>query len=701
MDNSTAKTERRDRITAALKYACRFIPALILAVLMIIALTDVHFVLSDTGTSGAKSYDPTYLILMIVMLGLSVIVPLLGDGVAKYIAGGAAFAGFPFVCFYLLEYYSRNPFRESPVMKQDIVMLNVILFYLLAVTLLFLTTRSDVALAVTAAVPMIFGFANYLAVAFRDAPVFPWDVLSLGTAMSVLDNYRIEMTSKLWFIIFTYVFMIGFAFLTGFRFRMKKKLIWVNIVAAVVALSSFIGFMAYARSDEAENRYGYYPYLFSSKYLYKYNGTALSFVWTTKYLKLNAPKGYSTDELRALYEKYKEPKQPEQDIKPNIIVIMNEAFSDLSVLAKEGKFSTNQDYLPFIHAAQRNPEMYKFFRTGSVYVSVKGGNTPNSEFEFLTGTSMAYLPTGSIPFQQYINSSQLSIVSQLKEAGYDTTAMHPYPGSGWERDEVYPRLGFDGMYFYSDFKGAERVRSYVSDSGMYKKLISLYEEKRASGDTDPQFFFGVTMQNHGSYKKVSVFTPDVTVDGLNINSSSTYYELASYLSLIKRSDEALSELINYFNSIDEPTIILMFGDHQPNDYVVRPILSMNGIKDISAEDLETQQLRWQTPYIVWANYGVAGENEHFVTTTSLNYLGMMLMKTAGITLTPFQNWQLTELLPNYPVINANCYVTSDLVFHSVKDIYSEDMLSLYAKLQYNLLFDKKNTVTGLFSLKNQ
>ena len=51
----------------------------------------------------------------------------------------------------------------------------------------------------------------------------------------------------------------------------------------------------------------------------------------------------------------------------------------------------------------------------------------------------------------------------------------------------------------------------------------------------------------------------------------------------------------------------MFGDHQPNDYVVKPILSMNGIKDISAEDLETQQLRWQTPYIVWANYGVAGE----------------------------------------------------------------------------------------------
>lgn len=699
MDNPITKNERKEKVVAVLKYACRFIPAIILAVLMIIALTDVNFVLSNTEGTESKNYDSVYLILMIVMLGLSVIVPLLGNGIARYVAGGAAFCGFPFVCFYLLEYYSRNPFKESPVMKQDIIMLNILLFYLLAVTLLFLTTRSDVALAVTAAVPMIFGFANYLAVAFRDAPVFPWDVMSLGTAMSVLDNYKIEMTSKLWFIIFTYVFMIGFAFLTGFRFKMKKKLIWVNIVAAVISLSSFIGFMAYARSDEAESKYGYYPYLYSSKYLYKYNGTALSFVWTTKYLKLDAPKGYSTDELKTLYEKYKEVEEPAQSVTPNIIVIMNEAFSDLSVLAKEGNFSTNQDYMPFIHSLMSDPSQAKFAATGTTYVSVKGGNTPNSEFEFLTGTSMAYLPTGSIPYQQYINSAQISIVTQLKESGYDATAMHPYPGSGWERNEVYPRLGFDDMYFYSDFKGSDRVRSYYSDLGMYKKLISLYEEKRASGDTDPQFFFGVTMQNHGSYKKVTGFTPDVTVDGLDINASSTYYELASYLSLIKKSDEALEYLIDYFESIEEPTIILMFGDHQPNDYVVRPILSKNGIKDITSEDLETQQLRWQTPYIVWANYDVAEDNVQFASTTSLNYLGAMLMKAAGITLTPFQSWQLTELQPNYPIINANCYVTSDGVFHSVKDIYSEQALSLYAKLQYNLVFDKKNTIDGLFSLK--
>lgn len=99
---------------------------------------------------------------------------------------------------------------------------------------------------------------------------------------------------------------------------------------------------------------------------------------------------------------------------------MNEAFSDLSVL---GEFTTNKEYLPFIQSLTDNTVK------GNVYVSVKGGNTPNSEFEFLTGTSMAYLPAGSIPYQQYINSDTPSMVSQLEELGYSTTAMHPYPAS--------------------------------------------------------------------------------------------------------------------------------------------------------------------------------------------------------------------------------------------------------------------------------
>ena len=479
--------------------------------------------------------------------------------------------------------------------------------------------------------------------------------------------------------------MIGFGFLTGFRFKLKK--IWVNVVLAAVALCTVIGYVAYLRTDEAEDKYGYYPYLFSSKYLYKYNGTALSFIYTSKYLKLDKPDGYSVSDLRELYEKYQELEEPEE-VKPNIIVIMNEAFSDLSVL---GAFTPTEDYMPFIHSLDENTV------NGNVFVSVKGGNTPNSEFEFLTGTSMAYLPSGSIPYQQYINSETQSLVSQLEELGYATTAMHPYPASGWERDEVYEHLGFDNSYFLPDFSGYKRIRSYVSDLGMFQKLTDLYEESREIGEDSPLFFFGVTMQNHRSYKKVNSFTPDIEVTELPKSSSSTYYELATYLSLIKKTDEAFEYLINYFSQVEEPTIILMFGDHQPNDYVVNPILKLNGI-DINTADLETQQIRWQTPNILWSNYEIDENNRIDSQDTSLNYLGAMLMQHAGIPLTSFQQWLTEELQPQYPIINANCYVDANGAFHSIADIQSVPILKTYAQLQYNLVFDTKNTVKNLFSL---
>ncbi len=677
---------KKEKIISYIKLGAKFIPALTLIVIMILALVKTDFDMVSRSEDGdLKITDLVYVISMILMIGATVAVPLIKNKLVTVSLGVAALMSFPFFCFYMLEYYVHDPFDVSG----DKFILNILIFYFAAIALTLITTRSDAALAVTAAVPMIFGMANYLALEFRDAPVFPWDLQSAGVAMSVLDNYKVEMTPRLYYIIFFFVFMIGFAFLTGFRFKMRK--IWMNAAVAVVAFAVTLGFFSYLRSDTAERRHGYYPYLFSASYLYKTNGTALSFIYTTKYLKLDRPSGYSVEELQALYDEYKNTEANEPEVKPNIIVIMNEGFCDLSVL---GDFTASTEYMPFISSLEENTIK------GNVYVSVKGGNTPNSEFEFLTGTSMAYLPTGSIPYQQYINTDTLSMATQLKELGYTTAAMHPYGASGWERDTVYPLLGFDEMYFSSDFKGSEKIRGYYSDLAMYKKYIDQFEEARENGDTSPKFFFGVTMQNHGSYNidyyKYS-FKLDVTVDELpfDLDENSTNREIATYLSLIKRSDEAFEYLVSYFEKVDEPTVILMFGDHQPNDYIAKPILKLGGIENINTESLETKQLRWQTPYVMWSNYELENANE--TGDIGLNYLGTMLLKNAGIPLTPFQSWLSEELFPEYPIINANCFVDKNGEFHSVSEINSVPLLKTYAKLQYNLVFDTKNTVKELFS----
>ena len=123
---------------------------------------------------------------------------------------------------------------------------------------------------------------------------------------------------------------------------------------------------------------------------------------------------------------------------------MNEAFADMSVLAD---YETSEDCLPFISSLKENSVK------GKLHVSIVGGNTPNSEFEFLTGMSMGFLPAGSIPYQQFIKSPLPSLVTQMNDLGYRTVAMHPYLASGWDRNTVYPYLGFEETYFNDEPTG--------------------------------------------------------------------------------------------------------------------------------------------------------------------------------------------------------------------------------------------------------
>ena len=238
--------------------------------------------------------------------------------------------------------------------------------------------------------------------------------------------------------------------------------------------------------------------------------------------------------------------------KPNIIVIMNEAFSDLSVI---GDFEASEDYLPYFRSLYGSENTI----SGNLRVSVLGGNTANTEFEFLTGDTMAFLPTGSIPYQQFITGELPALPSLLKSYGYTTTALHPYNSTGWKRDQIYPLLGFEESLFNGDFTYKKRLRGYITDESAFKEVIKAYEEKKENG---PFFSFLVTMQNHGGYSKDwTDFTRSITVEGMD---DRKLPRINAYLTLLKKTDDAYRELISYFSQCEKKTIVLMFGDHQPN-----------------------------------------------------------------------------------------------------------------------------------------
>ena len=408
-------------------------------------------------------------------------------------------------------------------------------------------------------------------------------------------------------------------------------------------------------SDEiVEQKLRLYNKLFTPTTISYKNGTALAFVMELRYLSVDKPAGYNADtaaqELAALEEEsMSEPAMAgagsDEGEFPNIIVIMDEAFSDPAIL---GNFTVNQDYMPFVHSLLDGAENTV---SGWLNVSVLGGNTANTEFEYLTGNTMAFLPQGSIPYQQYIKGEAPSLASHLAGLGYQTVAMHPYNASGWDRDTVYPAMGFSEMYFLPDFDNAAKVRNYVSDQSDFEKIVEIYENK---GD-NPLFLFNVTMQNHSSYtESFDNFDPQIEVEG----GSQT---LNNYLSLLSLSDAALSELISYFEEQEEDTIIVFFGDHQTTNSVIEPILKQNG-KSSSTLTEEEQADRYKVPFFIWANFDIEEETG---VETSVNYLGAKTLLAAGVPMDGYFTYLsvfsetvpwLTVPLPT-PTISPNCFPT--------------------------------------------
>lgn len=551
-------------------------------------------------------------------------------------------------------------------MKIRIQLLNIVLFELIMALLLFLFGKLKTALRCQTILFMIIGLANYYVLEFRSAPIMPWDILSIGTAASVANNFKYTLSKETVFVLIGFVILI----LLESKVTLELKKDWRIRVGGVLASFALLwGFTAMLHQDSTVARFKLYDKLFTPTVMSKRDGTAVAFLMELKYIVVEKPDGYNKEDAAALLASYDTNDTESATHTPNIIVIMNEAFSDLSVL---GDFETNEDYMPFLHSLMQEGTPNTI--SGHLNVSVLGGNTANTEFEFLTGNTMAFLPQGSVAYQQYVKSNDYSIATYLKSKGYDTIAMHPYNASGWDRDKVYPLLGFDTFYSLKDWVNPVKIRKYVSDQSCYDKIIELYEQKDAN---TPFFLFNVTMQNHSSYsEEYDNFHPDITVEGTSSKI------LPNYLSLIKLSDQALENLIEYFSQADEDTIIVFFGDHQPSNSVAAPVWKINGRSGDSLTE-EEEALRYKVPFIIWANYDIEAASN---VETSANYLGSHVLRAAGLPLYNYRNY-LSQLEGQYPVLTAIRAENAQGISTPVKDVKST--LQDYMTLQYYNIFSQK------------
>jgi phosphoglycerol transferase MdoB-like AlkP superfamily enzyme len=287
---------------------------------------------------------------------------------------------------------------------------------------------------------------------------------------------------------------------------------------------------------------------------------------------------------------------------------------------------------------------------------------------------MLFLGSGNAPYQQYIHDETEALPSFLNEV-YESYAIHPANPSSWSRNVAYPLIGFKEFISIDNtvFDNASYCRWWIDDQSLYDVVENMYEEIE-----QPVFIFGLTIQCHGGYTYENF---ENTVEVLNMSKS--YDDVNQYLSLVKSTDDGFGNLLENISESDEPTIVLMFGDHLPSlDTDFYAELSDNQEYDERDEKL----LKYETPYIIWANYDV--DLSDIPDVISVNFLAPYLLNAAGIKLDGFYQY-LYDLSQMYPVISRSGIMDAEgNLYDYSEDSACYDAVHTYEMVQYYRLFGK-------------
>lgn len=566
----------------------------------------------------------------------------------------------PLGCFYTFETLTHQMSTMIELAKR----LNIAFYYWLFLFVFFIAGRTSISMAICVLAIAIIGVGNYFVVMFRSNPIVPWDIYSFETAMGVADNYVFSVDWALAEHIAMFILML----IVGVRtnIRLNKKILRPILTVAMCIPAYF--YISYLWQDNLERNTGLNDTLFNAKYMHSKDGFFVSFILDIHFLQIEEPKNYSDEYALSLLNEQEVEKVETPEELPDIIAIMDETFSDPAVL---GEFETNKDYMPFVHSILRGEVANTI--SGYTDVSVLGGNTANSEFEFLTGNSMAFFPNGSVPYLQYIRDGISTIVPQLEEYGYTTYGTHPYRAKGWNREFIYDLMGFDYRYFQGSFPFEDKLRNYVSDEADFKSILEWRNNTEG-----PFFMFNVTMQNHSNYGgDFDNFDPQIVAKFKNTYSNKY---LNKYLSLMYETDQDVASLLSELSQSDRKTIVVFWGDHQPNDYVVRPIYKEYGL-DFDNQTYEQQQQRQKTPFFIWANYDIQEQTNVEI---SLNYLNILLFETAGLQLDEYQTFRKNLWQGQIPMMNAVGYRNDDgdLVEYDDAPEEIQNLLNEYQNIQY-------------------
>ncbi len=458
----------------------------------------------------------------------------------------------------------------------------------------------------------------------------------------------------------------------------KNPSLFKRILLSWISIGAFC-VLAFAICISPQFRYRVLPKIgvqisaFNPTADYNANGMVLTFFPRIGDLIVKETENYSELAVNALQSKYQLTQTPTENPQANVIVIQNEAWWDPSQMSG---VTYSEDLLSGINSLDKN------VTRGTFISPVFAGGTCMPEFEVITGISTYFLPSSAYPYTQYITDETPSIVSAYKNAGYQTVALHPYKKNFYNRYTAYPLLGFDTFKDYTEFESAEISGLYVDDSSCAEQIIHEFENKTG----DKIFEFVVTMENHGAYmtERYDSFRFEMDAPAL---SEEDYMDLKRYSQGVYNADKAYMTLVEYFKNVDEPVILVMYGDHLP-------LLGTNGSTYMNLEYVPQAEMfisanhpqLYETPYIVWTNYDIP--ELELPSIVSGNTLGLKLFMASGNE-APWYFSVLNEFSSKYPAVAKTALYNENLEKIANFDPADDSLRQAYDMLIYDILHGKQ------------
>ena len=524
----------------------------------------------------------------------------------------------------------------------------------LGLTLLvfFLSRRVFLSILVANLAMGLLGAIHHAKVYFRGDPLFAGDLLLADEAASSLDNLQFQVSPRLLLAV-----LVLLASLLAFRRNTRRPpRTWRMPVLAILMAAALFGYVGGIVFNDKilQDILGIDRYAWNQMANYKQNGFLLSFAGSIGNLSVDDAE-YSPADVAGLYDvPSPSANTPSAGKKPHVIAIMSESYADFRNIRD---LPVSEAVMPFMDSLLASDDVI----SGNMMVSIFGGGTCNTEFEFLTGASMLFLQDGIIPYTNYMQRPTHSLGSLLGAQGYRSVAIHPYIRTFWSRHTVYPNLGFEKFISMETFQDPEVLRGYISDQTCFERVV---EEFESTPDNESLFLFSVTMQNHFPYyadeKILSGLDYQIKLQGLTGMASAELY-----LGMLRKSDDALRYLIEYFEAQDEPVIVVFFGDHLPgNNQELRPFYDYVLGKEIADLTVEENAKLYETPFFIWSNTALPEDDIEVI---SPNFLGAYVLDIVGARQTPYFEY-INSLRAKVPAMN------SKTVLDSSKGSYSRSQL---------------------------